>query len=249
MHGLVKSLIGVGATSLLAWGAHSMGGEAYLTGIESEAQSRFAEAGFGDSDALSMARDPMARVAIVEGAFDSSTQDMIRGQLLQVPGVSDVYFAPGDTAGLGLDTDTASEADMGAVAPASEEAVADCQSGVEALMEGKTINFASGSAAISPASTELVDALAGALQDCAGMRVAIGGHTDSTGSAETNNTLSQARADAVAAALSERGLPADRFTATGYGSSQPLIAGEGANAANRRIEFTLSAAGASGEGN
>lgn len=54
-------------------------------------------------------------------------------------------------------------------------------------------------------------------------KVEIQGHTDSTGSDRINNPLSQARADAVAAVLvNEFGIAADRITAKGYGSSQPV---------------------------
>ncbi len=54
-------------------------------------------------------------------------------------------------------------------------------------------------------------------------KVEIQGHTDSTGSDRINNPLSQARADAVAAVLvNEYGISADRITAKGYGSSQPV---------------------------
>ncbi len=68
----------------------------------------------------------------------------------------------------------------------------------------------------------------------------IEGHTDTDGGEDTNLTLSQARADSVLAFLVDNGLDAGRFTATGFGESQPiLVDGVEDQAASRRIEFVL----------
>lgn len=69
----------------------------------------------------------------------------------------------------------------------------------------------------------------------------IGGHTDSTGRDEVNNKLSLDRAKAVVKYLIEKGVPAEKLKAVGYGSSMPVddnttIDGR---ANNRRIEFTI----------
>lgn len=66
----------------------------------------------------------------------------------------------------------------------------------------------------------------------------IEGHTDSTGSASHNRRLSDARAKAVASWLVERGIPAARLRAEGFGPDRPVgenttIAGR---ALNRRVE-------------
>ena len=49
----------------------------------------------------------------------------------------------------------------------------------------------------------------------------IGGHTDFEGSEAGNQRLSQARAEAVLAALRARDLPLPQATARGYGESRP----------------------------
>lgn len=74
--------------------------------------------------------------------------------------------------------------------------------------------------------------------------ITIVGHTDGRGSDERNAELSEDRATAVADALIAAGVAADRITAEGVGSTQP-VAEEGgtddedARAQNRRVEVTF----------
>lgn len=126
-------------------------------------------------------------------------------------------------------------------APATAEAVKACQQGVDSVIAGKTINFASGGAEISVESQALVDAVAAGLKDCQGTSIEIAGHTDLTGGDAANLALSQRRADSVAKALTDRGIPAARLVAKGYGEGKPLEAAmtSAANAKNRRIEFQV----------
>jgi outer membrane protein OmpA-like peptidoglycan-associated protein len=69
----------------------------------------------------------------------------------------------------------------------------------------------------------------------------IRGHTDDKGSAQTNEKLSLLRADAVAGALQQRGVPSSRLRTRGFGSSQPLVpnTSEENRAKNRRTEFVI----------
>jgi len=71
------------------------------------------------------------------------------------------------------------------------------------------------------------------------LKFEIGGHTDSDGSAATNNKLSQDRADAVKQQLITMGIAADRLTTKGYGSTKPIVDNGSAEnkARNRRVEF------------
>lgn len=231
MTGFAKFLVGAAATSLLAFGAHQMGGPNYIDGLEGDAQTAFAGLSLPDGASVSMLRDPLSRIAVVEGDYDDATREKIRAALMAVPGMAGVRFTRGG------DGDAGNQ-----IAAAKPEAVTNCQTNVDQVMAGKVITFNSGSAYMPDSSIAIVDEVAGALKDCAGLNVAVGGHTDATGSADINQKLSQARADAVATALAERGVAAERITATGYGSTQPKVEGDGANEANRRIEFTISAA-------
>ncbi|MEP3050275.1 MAG: OmpA family protein [Erythrobacter sp.] len=243
MSGFVKFLVGGAAASLLAWGAHQLSGSDYIDGLEADGQAALSGEGL-EGASLSMSRDPLSRAAVLDGITDPEARARAEAAALAVPGISAVRWADGnDAAGNAVGGGDGTDGAGGANEPdsATVAAVSACQGDVDAVMEGKTITFRSGSAYLNAASLRIVDDLATALSECENMSVAVGGHTDATGSAEINQSISQARADAVAAALSERGVGADRITATGFGSSEPKIAGDGANPANRRIEFTLSA--------
>ncbi|MFD1768192.1 OmpA family protein [Sphingobacterium suaedae] len=69
----------------------------------------------------------------------------------------------------------------------------------------------------------------------------LAGHTDNTGSMQTNMRLSKERAEAVKAYLVSKGANASRIEATGYGPTQPIASNATAEGRqiNRRVEFTL----------
>jgi outer membrane protein OmpA-like peptidoglycan-associated protein len=72
--------------------------------------------------------------------------------------------------------------------------------------------------------------------------VIVEGHTDSTGSTEVNQQLSQERATAVKEYLvSNDTLPGSNVLAVGYGSTRPLMSNETAEgrAVNRRIDVII----------
>jgi outer membrane protein OmpA-like peptidoglycan-associated protein len=131
-------------------------------------------------------------------------------------------------------------------APATAEAVKTCQADVDKAITGKTINFESGKAVIKVDSQPIIDALAAAAKDCAGTSVEVAGHTDQQGDDASNMKLSQARADAVVKALGDKGVPAARMSAKGYGETKLLDQGNSpeALAKNRRIEFHVASAAA-----
>jgi OmpA-OmpF porin, OOP family len=128
--------------------------------------------------------------------------------------------------------------------PATAEAISDCQTKVNALIAGKTINFATSGAAIAADSIPLIDAIATDLKACSGTTVEVAGHTDAAGGDAANQTLSEARANSVTQALVERGVPTDRLLPKGYGETAPLDPANtpAAYAKNRRIEFKVAAA-------
>jgi outer membrane protein OmpA-like peptidoglycan-associated protein len=73
------------------------------------------------------------------------------------------------------------------------------------------------------------------------VKVAVDGHTDSTGSTTANQTLSEARAKAVVDYLVAHGVAQSRITSTGFGGAKPVAsnATEEGRAKNRRIEFRV----------
>ncbi|MAN46577.1 MAG: OmpA family protein [Alphaproteobacteria bacterium] len=117
-----------------------------------------------------------------------------------------------------------------------------CQTAFNETMEGRTILFQSNLAIVSPTSQSLLDALTGVALLCDDHAIEIGGHTDSRGSNDYNEIISQQRADAVREYMIAKGVDADALTAKGYGESRPLDPAENyeAWAKNRRMEFKVS---------
>ncbi len=84
--------------------------------------------------------------------------------------------------------------------------------------------------------------LAGILLILPEQHVLIEGHTDSTGSADHNLTLSQQRANAVLTLLASQGLDRTRLEAIGFGMDRPLAdnATSEGRRRNRRVELVIS---------
>jgi OOP family OmpA-OmpF porin len=108
-------------------------------------------------------------------------------------------------------------------------------------LRGRKIEFQRDSAEIGTATMPLLDELIQIAVDCPASRIRITGHTDDSGSATDNLSLSRQRADAVAAYLVAGGIAIQRIKSEGVGSAQPLVAGNTAQARklNRRIEIEL----------
>lgn len=108
------------------------------------------------------------------------------------------------------------------------------------LFELEPIQFASNSANILDASFTTLDQAVAILKDN-DAAIDIQGYTDVRGSEVSNLTLSQARADAVLAYLTENGVDADNLQSTGYGETAQFADGDSpeALALNRRVRFEL----------
>jgi OOP family OmpA-OmpF porin len=116
-----------------------------------------------------------------------------------------------------------------------------CQQLFSDLLAKGRIQFESGRATIDPDSVGLLDRLVETAQRCPNANIEIAGHTDGDGDAAFNQELSEKRAQAVTDYLVKAGLSADRFTATGYGSTQPVAGNDTdeGKAQNRRIDFVV----------
>ena len=114
----------------------------------------------------------------------------------------------------------------------------DCERGLADIVARSKIEFSTGSSQIQPQSFAVLDALAKTALGCPGVLL-VEGHTDSTGAAGPNQSLSEARAAAVSQALTERGVPKERLRSQGFGADHPVAdnATAAGRAQNRRIEF------------
>lgn len=103
------------------------------------------------------------------------------------------------------------------------------------------ISFDVGRADIKPNFRPVLDSFARNLVQYPATSVTIVGHTDSTGSDEVNNPLSQNRAASVRDYLSVRGVAAQRIAVQGHGSREPVAdnATEAGRAMNRRVEIFI----------
>ncbi|MDA8248759.1 MAG: OmpA family protein [Rhodospirillales bacterium] len=104
-----------------------------------------------------------------------------------------------------------------------------------------SVEFASGSAVLTPQARQTLDQLGRALasQDLAGYRFRIEGHTDTVGAPDTNKALSQRRAEAVAAYLVKNfGIRPARLQSIGMGQEGLAVPTppQTANAQNRRVK-------------
>lgn len=102
--------------------------------------------------------------------------------------------------------------------------------------------FATGQANLLPGAQAKLDQVATALsQGDAKGKILIEGHTDSRGSADLNQGLSQRRADAVKAYLTSKNIEAERMTSQGVGPSRPIADNATAEgrANNRRVEIVV----------
>lgn len=101
------------------------------------------------------------------------------------------------------------------------------------------ITFDVNKAVIRPESMAVLSQVAEMMKAHRDLNFDIEGHTDSTGTAQANQKLSQSRAEAVKAGLVALGVEQGRLTATGFGSSRPVDTNQTAEgrANNRRVEF------------
>lgn len=116
-----------------------------------------------------------------------------------------------------------------------------CQQLFSDLLGKGKIRFQTARATLDPNSTGLLDHLIETALRCPTANIEVAGHTDGDGEDAFNQALSEQRAQAVVDYLVKAGLPASRFTAVGYGSTQPVAGNDTdeGKAQNRRIEFLV----------
>jgi outer membrane protein OmpA-like peptidoglycan-associated protein len=113
--------------------------------------------------------------------------------------------------------------------------------------EGLVVTFDSGilfdfnSDALKPAAKTNLDNLAANLASFGDSKLVLVGHTDSVGTAQYNQSLSERRSRSVANYLVLKGVPGARVEATGRGESEPVQSNDtdAGRAANRRVEVAV----------
>lgn len=106
------------------------------------------------------------------------------------------------------------------------------------------ITFAVDSAKVQPQFRPALQEVAATFQKYPQSYVDVIGHTDSTGSTEYNQTLSERRARAVSNFLKKRGVNEARLATFGQGETQPVAENttEAGRQANRRVELRITPA-------
>lgn len=104
------------------------------------------------------------------------------------------------------------------------------------------VTFQTDSSDLNPQFFSVLDSVGLVLKEYDKTVVQVVGHTDSTGSAEYNQSLSERRAATVATYINTRGIDRQRILAFGRGLTQPIAdnATAAGRAMNRRVELTLS---------
>lgn len=104
-----------------------------------------------------------------------------------------------------------------------------------------SITFSLNSADLNAQFYNALNGVAMVLKEYEKTVVEVAGHTDSSGSDQYNQTLSEKRAQAVAGYLSGQGVKSQRLMAIGAGETRPVASNdtEQGRSANRRVEITL----------
>jgi outer membrane protein OmpA-like peptidoglycan-associated protein len=101
--------------------------------------------------------------------------------------------------------------------------------------------FDTGSYTLKPGAREKLAKISGIVLAHPGLNLQIEGHTDSVGSDEMNQQLSERRADSVRDFLAQQGVPGSSISARGFGKTQPVAGNETVEGRqrNRRVELVV----------
>jgi len=102
--------------------------------------------------------------------------------------------------------------------------------------------FDTGSANLKPGAREKLAKVSGVLLSHPGLKVEVEGHTDSVGSADYNQRLSENRSDSVRTYLVGQGIASTAVGTAGFGEGQPVASNDTAagRQQNRRVELIVS---------
>lgn len=204
---VLKLVTGIAGTSLIAALAWQVARAPLLSDLGVRAADVMVANGITDGRAQWLSPNGWTtRVARLSGTADATTRERTRAAIADLPGVSDARWE---------ETAAPAAAPAAGVAVANRLNLTACQTRIDALLTVQPLRFGANDATIDAESIRQVDAIAQTLQRCPEARVAIVDRSPSPGGNAIALALSQARADAVASALAERGVAAGQLTATG----------------------------------
>lgn len=137
------------------------------------------------------------------------------------------------------------KADMRAQLLAQLNAVLQTQDTARGLIVNMSdVLFDTGKYSLKPPTQVKLAKISGILLSHPGLTIQIEGHTDSVGSDEFNQKLSEQRADAVRDFLASQGVPASSMTAKGFGKTDPIASNDTPEGRqkNRRVELVVNGA-------
>jgi outer membrane protein OmpA-like peptidoglycan-associated protein len=165
------------------------------------------------------------------------TLSLALAHALTACGSSPPVAAPLPSASVAVPVAASNSAPPPQAEPASRVTIAQ-----DRLLLSEKIQFGLADATILEASFSLLDELARTIAAHPELvRIAVQGHASADGSSEKNLALSQARSEAIVAALTSRGLDTSRLVAEGFGDKLPIADNntEAGRIANRRVDFVV----------
>jgi outer membrane protein OmpA-like peptidoglycan-associated protein len=196
---------------------------------------------------LAEANAANAQAQSIKGQADNDTKQTTKGQLAEARG--QLASAGAQLAGREqqLEVEKKAHADADKRAKEAMDRLAASIGAVKQESRGMVITlsgsvlFASNKDALLPAAQERLGQVADALKTQSDHKIIVEGHTDSQGSAASNQGLSDRRAQSVVSFLVSRGVPADQIRAEGLGPTRPIAdkASVEGRANNRRVEIIV----------
>lgn len=115
--------------------------------------------------------------------------------------------------------------------------------GIKVTMSESLVNFAFNSSDLTTVAKTNLDKLAEVLANNPDTNINVYGHTDSKGTDEYNQSLSERRANSVKSYLISKGIASSRIFAIGVGEKEPVATNDtdAGRAENRRVEFAITA--------
>ena len=186
-----------------------------------------------------------ADVVVSPPAFSQMSSAMATKSAGTTPGI-EIIHGDGATAVASLNTpaDNLPRVAGDNALDASTQAARSCDQDIAAAVSGRQVSYKPGTYDLTPESQVLIGDVYKVVAACpVQVRLTVSGYTDNLGDGMVNQTISQARAQAAADALVQRGLAPGRVIVRGFGGALPVADNTTAEgrAKNRRVVFTVNA--------